>query len=106
MEQPGLFDENYPDYLYKGKPPFEASSDTSRAAAESMREPSGKQRQRVFAAIAAGPKTDEKVEHITGLRHQSASARRRELVLAGHVEDSGLREVNSSGRPAAVWRVV
>ena len=103
--QLGLFDRQYPEHLYKGKPPSVAGSDTSAAAADSVRETSGAQRQRVFALIAESPRTDEEIERVTGLRHQSASARRRELVLAGHIVDSGARRANSSGRQAVVWRV-
>jgi len=48
--------------------------------------------------------TDDQIEGVTGLSHQTASARRRELVLSGAVYDSGLRRRTKSGRSAAVWR--
>jgi len=50
--------------------------------------------------------TDEEIETSLDLRHQTASARRRELVQQGRIEDSGLRRANKSGRSAIVWRVV
>ena len=48
---------------------------------------------------------DHEIEDVTGLKHQTASARRRALVLRGLVEDSGLRRRTDSGRMAVVWRV-
>ena len=104
-EQPGLFDEDYPDYLYNGKPPFEAGSDTSRQAAEAIRIPSGKMRQRIAALFVDGPKTIEEIEHLTGYRHQSAGPRVRELVQAGVLEDTGTTRPTASGRGATVWRI-
>ena len=49
--------------------------------------------------------TDCDAEAVTGLRHQTLSARRRELVVAGLLYDSGLRRKTNSGRSAAVWRI-
>jgi hypothetical protein len=54
---------------------------------------------------AANGATDYEIECWTNLRHQTASARRRGLVLKGLVEDSGLRRNTDSGRAAVVWRV-
>lgn len=82
---------------------------TSRNAAHSIRDQLGKMRRLVYDVIAArGPGdglTDEEVEGITGMRHQSASARRRELVLKGWLRDSGRTRMNNSGRPAIVWEL-
>lgn len=47
--------------------------------------------------------TSEEVEQALGLRHQTASARIRELVQAGRVRDSGRRRQVRSGRWARVW---
>lgn len=47
---------------------------------------------------------DHEIESATGLAHQTASARRRGLVLRGLVEDSGMRRVTPSGRAAKAWR--
>lgn len=81
--------------------------DTSLAAAESMVEHVAVLRARILQHIkATGGATDREVELALGLRHQTASARRRELVLAHHVMDSGQRRTNDSGRGAAVWIVV
>ena len=94
---------------YKGKPPSVRGSDTSHAAAESMRSSAPPLRERVLKLIRnAGSRglTDDEIEVITGLRHQTASARRRELVLAGKVRDSGGRRRTRSGRGATVWLYV
>lgn len=65
-------------------------------------------REQVLAFIenrGNGGATDDEVEAVTGMRHQTASARRRELVLKGLVRDSGLRRETRSGRNATVWVV-
>ena len=88
--------------------PFVRGSDTSEAAADSITPHGGRLRQMVFAVIvAAGDagRTDDEIEVQTGLPHQTASARRRELVLAGRISDTGLRRTTRSGRKAAVWKV-
>jgi len=58
---------------------------------------------RVYIAKSAAGATDEEVELAFGLAHQTVSPRRRELVLAGLVKDSGERRKTSSGRQATVW---
>ena len=50
--------------------------------------------------------TDDEVEFVTGMKHQTASARRRELVLKGEVVDSGRRRPTRSDCPATVWVTV
>lgn len=47
--------------------------------------------------------TDYEIEVNCDLTHQSASARRRELVLRGMAYDSGLRRLGGSGRQNTVW---
>lgn len=47
--------------------------------------------------------TDFELESTTGIVHQSVSAARRALVLAGLVTDSGERRKNLRGNDAAVW---
>lgn len=46
--------------------------------------------------------TDDEIEAVLGLSHQSVSARRRDLVVSGRVESAGQRATRS-GRPAKVW---
>lgn len=88
--------------------PFVKGSDTSQMAAEAITIPASQLRARVFAYIesrgATGTTCDE-VEHALSLRHQTASARIRELVLEGRVVDSGTRRTTRSGHSATVWIV-
>lgn len=96
--------EHYPD-----APGFVAGSDTSEAAAESMKPTAAARRQQVFNAIARtslhGATCDE-IERIEKLSHQTCSARFTELAAKSLIFDSGQRRVTRSGRKAAVWLVV
>ncbi len=85
-------------------PPYNGT-DTSEAAAESIRERAPLLRQRVLNHIAAQPEgaTCDEVEVATGLPHQTASARINELHRAGLIVDSGERRRTRSGRTAKVW---
>lgn len=47
--------------------------------------------------------TDWEIESALGLTHQSASARRRELVVKGLVADAGLTRMGGHGRKVTVW---
>lgn len=92
--------------LYGGTPPHERQSDTSLAAAVSILPHVGTYQRMVYDWIAGqGPRgaTDDEIELALGLRHQSASARRRELVLLGVLERVGTRPTRS-GRQAVIWR--
>lgn len=100
-----LFDA-MPSTAYHGHPPYVKGSDTSKGAADSVAPNAGTKRAEVYRVIASlGGATDDKVEEVTGWRHQTVSARRRELVLSGMVRDSGRREKTRSGRDATVWEV-
>lgn len=96
----------YPRGLYGGIPPHVDRETSLMAAIEMLSEASTLQAKvyRVIRDNDGG--TDDEIEMLLGLRHQTASARRRELVLLGAVEDSGERRVTSSGRMAIVWRAV
>lgn len=88
------------------RPPFVAGSDTSEAAAGSVEGLASTLRRRVWERIRgtgmAGMTCDE-VEARLGLRHQTASARIRELAVRGLLADSGRRAATRSGRQAVVW---
>ena len=89
---------------YGGVPPHVKDSDTSREAAMSVLPKAGSKRRRIFDLIAGSKGvTDDELEGLTGWRHQTVSARRRELVLLELVKDSGERRKTSSGRSATVW---
>jgi len=91
---------------YRGDAPFVRGSDTSESAAEQAAPFRMSLSNQVLAVIKrAGSHgvTDDEVEVRLDLRHQTASARRRELVLAGVIKDSGNRRPTRSGRQATVW---
>lgn len=96
------------DTLYgqQGDVPYEAGSETSAQAAHALGDD---ERQRleavVYAVLAAQPRTCDDIEGVTGLPHQTASARIRGLVLKGQVMDSGDRATTRHRRRAVVWRV-
>src|SRR5262245_32382047 len=90
--------------LYGGLPPHVAGSDTSEAAALSVVGSVATIRRQVYELLVWQPMTDDELEQRTGYRHQTVSARRRELVLLGFVEDSQRRALTRSGRSATVWR--
>lgn len=106
-DQPALFELPVHPY-HDGRIPRVNGSDTSAAAAASIEPTLATKQGRVLTEIRASPDglTDDQLERITGWRHQSVSARRRELVLAGFVADSGRRRRTSSDRYAAVWIAV
>lgn len=85
--------------LYKDSVPFVPCSESSKEAAESVKQIAGNLRERVFGFICSrgydGATCDE-VEIALGLRHQTASARCRELVQ----QDLLTKRVNSvTGKP-------
>jgi hypothetical protein len=86
--------------------PPHSDNDTSLDAAEAARKNAAKRRAKVRAFITsrgAVGATDDEIEVGLGYPHQTASARRRELVLLGLVRDSGLRRLTRHGRAAKVW---
>ena len=89
------------DYI---PPPHARGSTTSAAAADSITDVAGSLRARVLGHIAGtGGSTCDEIEAALDLRHQTASARVRELALLGRVRDAGGRRRTRSGRQAVVW---
>jgi len=88
---------------YGGFPPH-VNRDTSAEAAGSIKHRAANLRSHILAFICEhrGSSCD-RIEDELGLRHQTASARVRELFLAGHIKDVGLRAVARSGRKVIVW---
>lgn len=81
--------------------------DTSHAAAASVNV--RRSQQQVLALLREGPATDQHLatrayERGLTISPSGLRSRRHELVDAGLVEDTGLRERLPSGRHAAVWR--
>lgn len=91
-------------YGSQGDVPYEAGSETSQAAAASVTPDLGRLEAIVFACIKARPRTCDEVEAVTGLSHQTVSARIRGLVLRAALEDTGQRAITRSGRRAAIWQ--
>jgi hypothetical protein len=89
--------------------PYAKNSETSREAAESLPEPAlARLEATVLRSISASGdfgRTDDELERITMLTHQTVSARRRGLVQKGRVVDSGTQRATRSGRKATVWIV-
>lgn len=86
--------------------PYVAGSLTSEAAAYSIEDDLNRLEDIVFRRItAAGTHgmTDDELEVVTGLSHQTVSARRRTLVLKELLIDSGRQRPTRSGRKAVVW---
>jgi len=96
-------DETYD--LYGGTPP-NVGGDTSYGAAEGIRGDAAALRRRIFEEIQRrgymGLTCDE-AEVVFDMRHQTASARIRELVLKDLAFDSNRRRTTRSGRSAIVW---
>jgi len=93
-------------YNGNGTAPFVAGSSTSQAAATSINGSAATLRNTVLATIrAAGPNgmTCDEVEQALSMRHQTASARIRELSLRNQVFDSTRRRRTRSNRTAVVW---
>jgi len=85
--------------------PYQAHSDTSRAAAESVQSKTANLREIVYNTLAQCPMTDEELINKLGLSQNTVRPRRVELLHAGRVEPDG-RRATSSGRAATVWRVI
>lgn len=82
-------------------------TDTSDAAAESLKDYAGVIGRRIWCVLdKLGPTTCEDLERITGMKHQTVSGRLAVLRDNGRVVDSGERRKNFSGRMAIVWRAV
>ena len=93
--------------LYGGHPPH-SDKDTSLDAATSMKPIVDTLQDRVLAYIKSQGSwgaIDDEIEEALGMKHQTASARRRELVLMDppRIIDSGTRRKTRSGRTAKVW---
>jgi len=83
-----------------------APTDTSQAAAESIVRDLSKVKRVIWHHIRIwGGLTCEEVEIHLAISHQTASARIRDLRLAGVIRDTGERRKTKSGRQAIVWGI-
>lgn len=86
--------------------PYAHGSATSQAAAASQIGKAAVDEARVLDLIRTCGNfgaTDDEIEQALHLLHQTASARRRGLVLKDLVEDSGRTRLTRTGRHATVW---
>ena len=92
----------------KGNVPFVGGSDTSEDAAISYEGSRAGDMMRVYKCIASSldGMTCEEVEHFIDMRHQTASARIRDLFLDNLIFDTGVRRKTSSGRTARVYMAI
>lgn len=105
MKQGSLWDVLEARHIAEPMPPHNGT-ETSREAAESVRDDVGRQEAMILALLdeaGSDGMTDDEIEVATGLRHESASARRRGLVLKGLVVDSGKVRPTRRGRKAVCW---
>jgi hypothetical protein len=92
---------------YDGYPPFVRGSDTSQAAADRIAAAAGNLRRFVLETLRSIPDgaTCDQIEVECLMRHQTASARLRELFLDEFIFDTGERRETRSGRTARVYQL-
>lgn len=91
------------DLMAAAVPPYRRNSDTSKAAAESMRESVAELEYQVLEALRLyGPMTSDEVAHAIGRSILSVRPRITELKARGLIADTGRRRANESGRSAAI----
>ena len=96
LRQVGFFDQ----------PPYQRHSETSRAAADSVKESAGTLREQVYDCIVQwGPICDEVISAMTKIPPNTARPRRVELVELGLVKAMGKTKTRS-GRSAVAWGVI
>lgn len=84
------------------------SPSTSRDAALAIAPKAGTLRRKVLNEVRCrtdGLMTDEMLERALGMKHQTVSARRNELVKGGWLQDSGKRAKTDSGNKAVLWEL-
>jgi len=97
--------EDQASELVDKMPPFIRGSQTSKQAASFVRSEAPNMRVAVLGFIRLSGSygaTDEEVEIALGFKHQTASARRNELMNMGLIKRAGTRKTES-GCSADVW---
>lgn len=90
-------------------PLFEMARETQRISHRAAAATATGQRRRVLNYLLSRGQagaSDEQIQAALGMRTSSETARRRELVLAGEVVDSGCVQIGSGGRLVTIWRAV
>lgn len=86
--------------------PFQSHSDTSREAAEKIKESVYCKRYKVYEALLKAGRaglTDEEMQLKLGMNPSTQRPRRVELVRQGRAVDSGGWRMTRSGRRATIW---
>jgi hypothetical protein len=88
------------------QPPYQRHSETSKAAADSVKESAGTLREQVYDCIVQwGPICDEVISAMTGIPPNTVRPRRVELLRAGRIKAWGKTRTRS-GRSAVAWGVI
>lgn len=98
--------DDYDDYKAMNNPDepgYERGSDTSKAAAKSVNANAWRLKVEECMRCAPDGTIDDELEVLLGMRHQSASPRRRELELMHRVIGTGRKRKTRSGRSAQVY---
>lgn len=86
--------------------PYVSGSETSEAAAGSMRGKAATLREQVYELLLLeGPLTDEMMQDKLKMNPSTQRPRRIELVEDGRVTDSGSTALTKSKREAVLWKV-
>lgn len=94
------------DFTLYPNVPGSQPRDTSEEAAESMRESAPTLRAKALDVLrACGPLTADEIAKKLGKTVLAIRPRITELNKMGHIEATGYRRKNASGRQAAVWRI-
>ncbi len=80
-------------------------TETSRVAAKSIEPVMDRLEKQVYEVLSRKPMTCDRVEVITGMSHQTASARINALARKKLIQPTGQKLPTRSGRPAMVWEV-
>lgn len=85
--------------------PLFSSREVSNMAHESVKPRLNTVKNALLQALAARPQTDDEMEMMLDMSHQTVSACRRSLVKEGWVESTGNLRQTRTGRQAQVWRI-
>jgi hypothetical protein len=86
-------------------PPPHSGSETSRAAAESIKISADTLRAKVLDYLKSQPDgaTDEQMQLALGMAGNTQRPRRKELLDMGLIRDTGKTRATKSGRQATIW---
>lgn len=90
------------------KPKAPVVQETSREAIKSQKDKAPTDCAAILSQLKRKPTglTCDELETLLSMSHQTASARLRDLVMRGDIQDSGKRRKTRTGRTAIVWTVV